>query len=482
MNQDVHRYIPDAVSRGAAAVVGEGPWSEVRAALETAGASPDLAYVQVPNARFARSHIAAALHGWPSRDMLVVGVTGTDGKTTTTSLVHAILSAAGRRSGLVSTVGAEMGGECLDTGLHTTTPEPEDLQAYLARMRDGGVEVAVVEVTSHGLDQHRVSHVAFDVAAITNITHEALEYHETFEAYRRAKGRLFELTAAAAPKAGQAKAAVLNADDPSYEYLARLPAAVPGELHLTYSLAGPADFTARDVSHSASGLAFTADTPAGEVDIRLPMLGHFNAANCLAAMAVAHALGVDREAWSRGIASIEGIPGRMEVIDEGQPHLAVVDFAHTPNALRRALASARELIPPDGKVIAVFGCAGLRDSTKRPMMGRVAGELADEVVVTAEDPRTEDLDAIIGAIAAGVTEAGRTDGRGLHRVPDRFEAVRRANELAGPSDIVLVLGKGHEQSMCFGEVEHPWDDRDALRSALRGESYGDLPTAEARRP
>ncbi|MFN2114565.1 MAG: glutamate ligase domain-containing protein, partial [Anaerolineae bacterium] len=200
------------------------------------------------------------------------------------------------------------------------------------------------------------------------------------------------------------------------------------------------------------------------------------------AMAVAHALGVDREAWSRGIASIEGIPGRMEVIDEGQPHLAVVDFAHTPNALRRALASARELIPPDGKVIAVFGCAGLRDSTKRPMMGRVAGELADEVVVTAEDPRTEDLDAIIGAIAAGVTEAGRTDGRGLHRVPDRFEAVRRANELAGPSDIVLVLGKGHEQSMCFGEVEHPWDDRDALRSALRGESYGDLPTAEARRP
>jgi UDP-N-acetylmuramoyl-L-alanyl-D-glutamate--2,6-diaminopimelate ligase len=470
VNEDVHRYIPDALSRGASVVLGERRWSGLR---DEMGLPSDLTYVSVPNARFARSHVADALYGHPSRDMIVVGVTGTDGKTTTSMLVHAILEADGRRAGLVTTIGAQVGGERVDTGLHTTTPEPEDLHKYLAEMRGHGVEVVVLEATSHGLDQHRVSHVAFDVAAITNITHEALEYHETFSAYRRAKARLFQLTAASTRKASLRKCAVLNAGDGSFEQLSRISI----DRQLTYSLSGPADFTAKAIGHTAGGLAFTAATPSGRFAVESPLLGQYNAANILAAMATAHALGVGPDAWVRGISEMRGIPGRMEAIAEGQPFIAVVDFAHTPNALTCALDTARDLLQPAGRVVAVFGCAGLRDKTKRSLMGRSAGEMADLTFVTAEDPRTEDLGIIIDAISAGIIDAGGREGRDFFKVPDRFEAIRGACAVARPSDVVIVMGKGHEQSMCFGETEYRWDDRDAMRAALREESYGNLPTA-----
>lgn len=467
--EDVHRYLPDAMARGAAAAIVERAPGALRAEL---GLTAPMPLVQVADARRARALVAAALYRHPSRHLAVVGVTGTDGKTTTSTLIHAMLRAAGRRAGLVSTVAAHIGDAAVDTGLHVTTPDPEDLQAFLAAMHDHGAEVAVLEVTSHGLAQHRVTGVKFDIAVITNVTHESLEYHGTFEAYTEAKAMLFHMLAETPPFPGVEKTAVLNAGDPAFPRFRMIPVA----RQLTYSLTGPADFRARDLRHSVRGLELTADTPVGPVEVRSPLVGHYNAANILAAMAAAHALGLDADAWRAGVAAVTGIPGRMQPIDGGQPFLALVDFAHTPNALRAALATARELVGPMGRVIAVFGCAGLRDPAKRGDMGRVAAAMADLTLVTAEDPRTEDPAAIIDQIARGLVDGGGLEGETFWREPDRGTAIGRACAAAEPPDVVIVCGKGHEQSMCFGTIEYPWDDRDAVRAALAGEPYGALPT------
>lgn len=471
--RDVHAFLPDAFARGAAAALVERPPAELRAALALPPGAP---LVQVADAREARARVAAALFGHPSRELAVVGVTGTDGKTTTSTLVHAMLGAAGVRAGLISTVAARIGDASLDTGLHVTTPEPEDVQAYLAAMRAAGAEAAVLEVTSHGLAQHRVTGVAFDVAVLTNVTREALEYHGTFEAYRDAKAGLFRAVGDGEPKPRVPRAAVINADDPSRDAFV----AAAGAPVLAYAASGaPADFRALRIAHDPSGLELVAVTPRGEVVVRSPLVGAYNAANLLAAMAAAHALGIDPEAWREGAAAVGAIPGRMERVDEGQPFTALVDFAHTPNALSQALSTGRDLAAPGGRVIAVFGCAGLRDPGKRPLMGEAAARAADLTVVTSEDPRTEDPDAIAAAVAGGLVAAGARELRPGDRdgdpagpafvlEPSRAAAIERAVAAARPGDVVLVCGKGHEQSMCFGEVEHPWDDREALRAALRG--------------
>jgi UDP-N-acetylmuramoyl-L-alanyl-D-glutamate--2,6-diaminopimelate ligase len=371
-------------------------------------------------------------------------------------------------------VAALFDGEEIDTGAHVTTPEAEDVQSLLARMAASGIGTAVLEATSHGLHQHRLGCVDFDVAAITNITHnEALEYHGTFEAYREAKALLFRALSEGTAKQGLTKTAVLNAADPSYEYLRRISA----PRVVTYGVSGSADFSARSISHGADGLRFTALTPLGELPVVSPLVGSYNVANILAAMASAHALGLEPDAMRAGVSCMTRIPGRMELVSAGQHFRAIVDFAHTPNALEHALATARELASARGRVIAVFGCAGLRDPGKRRAMGIVAARSADLVYITAEDPRTEDLDAILGAVAAGLREAGAREGRDYQKVADRGEAIRRACEAASAGDVVIVCGKGHETTMCFGEVEYPWDDRDAVRAALAGRSYGDLPTA-----
>ncbi len=467
--EDVHRYLPDAVARGAVAALVE---RRPEALVAELGLPDGLTLVQVPDARLARGLVAANLWDHPSRALAVIGVTGTDGKTTTSTLIHAMLQAAGRRVGVITTVSAQIGATALDTGFHVTTPEAEDLQRYLAGMRAEGAEIAVVEVTSHGLAQHRVAGVAFDVAVITNITHEALEYHGTFEAYAEAKAMLFHALRTSPRKAGLAKTSILNRADPSAAALAR----IPTDAVLTYSVSGFADFCAEGLRHTPRGLAFTAATPVGRVAVHSPLIGFYNAANILAAMSASSVLGAGPEHWQAALEAVKGIPGRMELVDEGQPFAAVVDFAHTANGLRQALSAVRELAGAGGRVICVFGSAGLRDPLKRPMMGAVAGELADIAIVTAEDPRTENLDAILQAIVDGLQTMGGVEGRSFHRRPDRFQAIALATELAGPGDVVIVCGKGHEQSMCFGTTEYPWDDRLALRAALRGQSYGSPPT------
>jgi UDP-N-acetylmuramoyl-L-alanyl-D-glutamate--2,6-diaminopimelate ligase len=449
LDADGHDFIPDAIRQGAVAVVGE---REV---------SISVPYVLVPDSRQALAHLAAAFHDHPARKLRVIGVTGTDGKTTTVELIRSILAAAGYKAGMISTVEALIGDEHYETGLHVTTPDALEVQEYLKRMVEAGMEYAVLEATSHGLAQHRVTACDFDVAVVTNITHEHLDYHKTYEGYREAKARLFRDLVSSFRKPDMPKTSVLNADDFSFEYLRKIPA----DRHLTYGLEQPADVTARDIVPTPTVTTFTALTPDGEFPVRTELPGPFNVYNILAAIAVGVSQAVPFEAMQEGIKAMRGVPGRMERIDSGQDFTAIVDFAHTPNALERALETAHGLTK--GRVIVVFGCAGLRDVAKRPMMGEIAGKLADRVVITAEDPRTEDLEAIMAQIAAGCERAGRREGEDYWRIGDRGEAIEFAVKMARTRDLVMVTGKGHEQSMCFGTTEYPWDDREAVREAIR---------------
>ncbi len=477
-NFDGHRFIPDALARGAAAVVGETDTLEETGNGGTQGTKgtqpsslgsgfPSVPYVAVPDSRAALGWLSAAWHGFPSRQLVLIGVTGTDGKTTTSTLIHSILTAAGLKAGLISTVSAIIGDETLDTGFHVTTPDAPEVQGYLARMVAAGLTHCVLEVTSHGLAQHRVTGCDFDIAVVTNITHEHLDYHKTYENYRAAKGRLFESLTTAARKPGVEKAGVLNRDDGSYEYLS----SVLTVRSISYSLKTDADVRAGGIGYLPDLTEFTVRGASFSFPVRTRFVGAYNVSNCLAAIAAtAGALGISPEAAQRGVAAFKGVPGRMERIDLGQPFTAIVDFAHTPNALRRTLETARQMAGQDlsglGRVIAIFGSAGLRDVEKRRLMAETSVELADITVLTAEDPRTESLGDILEMMAFGARNKGGVEGKTFYRVPDRGEAIRLAVRLAQPGDIVLACGKGHEQSMCFGTLEYPWDDRVAMRAAL----------------
>jgi UDP-N-acetylmuramoyl-L-alanyl-D-glutamate--2,6-diaminopimelate ligase len=451
--RDGHEFIPQALERGVAAVVAERDLPEV------AGRVP---LIVVPNGREALAYLSAAWLGFPARRLTVVGITGTDGKTTTCNLLYAILVAAGRRTGLVSTVNAVIGAQAFDTGLHTTTPDSPDVQCYLAEMVAAGMEVAVLEATSHGLEQHRVSACDFDVAAVTNVTHEHLDIHGSLEAYQQAKALLFHHLAAGYRKPGVPKVAVLNADDDSYRYLRPIQA----DRHLAYSLGGDADVVATDIRRGPAETRFTVRGAQGEpFELRTRLVGDFNLSNILAATSVALVLDVPVEAIQQGVWNTVGIVGRMERVDEGQDFTALVDFCHTPNGLTRALEAARTMT--DGRVIAVFGCAGERDVQKRAWMGAISARLADVTVMTAEDPRRESLEAILEEMARGAESVGGVEGVTYCRVLDRAEAIQLAVDVARPGDLVIACGKGHEQSMCYGTQETPWSEHAAMRAALR---------------
>jgi UDP-N-acetylmuramoyl-L-alanyl-D-glutamate--2,6-diaminopimelate ligase len=472
---DGHAFIAAAIRRGAVAVVGQKPES----AVFPQGAP--VPYVSVVNSREALAWLSAAWHGYPARKLRVIGVTGTDGKTTTVRLIASILQAAGYRVGWISTVNAMIGTEEIDTGFHTTTPDAPDIQCYLARMVEMGTQYAVIEATSHGLEQHRVTACEFDVAVVTNITHEHLDYHGTFEEYRAAKARLFRSLGESYRKPDISKAAILNADDSSYDYL-KSQSTAP---YYTYGIQLPSDVRAAsascvfcraatascvlcravDIQLSPAGASFQAVTPQGQFFVRTSLIGTFNVYNILAAIAAGVSQGVSAEAMQQGILAVTGVTGRMERIDLGQDFAAIIDFAHTPNALDKALQTVRTLTR--GRVIVVFGCAGLRDRTKRPLMGEVAGRLADRIFLTAEDPRTEDVNDIIAQIAGGCERVGRREGVDYWRVPDRAEAIAAAVNLAQTGDLVIATGKGHERSMCFGSTEYPWSEHEALTKALQ---------------
>jgi UDP-N-acetylmuramoyl-L-alanyl-D-glutamate--2,6-diaminopimelate ligase len=458
LSVDGHEYIQKAIAAGAVAIVGER-------AIDI-----DIPYVQVRNASQATGYLAAAYHGFPSRKLIVIGVSGTNGKTTTTHMIHGILKhATGNKTGFISTIGAEFGESSADTGLHVTTPTAPEIQDYLAQMVDAGLTHAVLEMTSHGLEQGRLVGVDIDIAVITNVTHEHLDFHGSYEAYRAAKGIMFEMLSKTARKGKSPKVSILNRDDSSYEHYLKIPA----DKIISYGLSEGSDVKPDKVDYAPDGIHLHF----GRRKISLNLVGEFNAYNALAAMATAEALNIEYPYIKRGLEQIASVSGRMQRIDEGQNFTAIVDFAHTPDALEKAISAARSMMQSDKRLIVIFGSAGLRDIEKRYLMAEVAAKQADFTILTAEDPRTENLDAILQMMADGCTASGGEEGKTFIRVPDRGAAIFRACQLANEGDMVMACGKGHEQSMAFGTIEYPWDDRDAMRAALRGEPLVTLPTA-----
>jgi len=457
-NKDGHAYIPDALEKGACAVIGSQ-------ALDLG----EVPYLQVENPREVLAFAAAAFYGFPARQLTVIGVTGTDGKTTTVNLIYHIMLAAGLKAGMISTVNAVVGEEVIDTGFHVTTPEAPTIQALLRKMVDDGITHVVLETTSHGLDQQRVAACDFDLGVITNITHEHLDYHGDYEGYLQAKAHLLTgLVETPSKSQGHYTVAVLNRDDISY---ARLKQVLANEQYqsirtVTYGMQRGTDLTGRNLQTNINGIRLEALLHGQAFPLRSDMLGDYNASNMLAAAAACRlGLGLDMRFVQQGIQDMPGVPGRMERIHLGQDFLAIVDFAHTPNALKVALETVQRM-KNSGKVIAVFGSAGLRDRQKRRLMAATAIRLADMTILTAEDPRTEQLNDILAEMADEAKKNGGIEGSNFLRVPDRGEAIREAVRLANRGDIVMACGKGHEQSMCFGETEYAWDDRTAMRAAL----------------
>lgn len=445
---DGHRFVEVALRDGAAAAVVE---------RRVGTAWPQ---VVVPNTRQALGLLSSTFFGDPSRELVLVGVTGTDGKTTTTGMIHAVLQQAGWDAAAMSTVDLRFKGHIEDNDTRQTTMEALEIQEFLARARDVHLRAAVIETSSHGLALNRVTGCEYDVAVFTNIAHEHLDFHGTVEAYRDAKASLIDLTAAAASK-GIPKTAVLNRDDPSYAFLARRPIA----RRITYGIETEADLRAQRVEATPSGLRVEAVTPLGPLRLQLRLTGRWNAGNALAAAATGIALGLPISALKDGLEGFAGVPGRMERVEAGQPFQVIIDYAHTPQSLEKVLRELRPITA--GRLIAVFGSAGDRDREKRPWMGEIAARLCDHAVFTNEDPREEDPAAILAEIAAGAQALGWRRGQEFECVVDRREAIAGAIARARPGDTVLLAGKGHERSILVGRSKQPWDEREAAITAIR---------------
>lgn len=391
--------------------------------------------------------LACIYYRFPGRQLVVIGVTGTSGKTTTAHLIFEILKNAGKKVSLVSTVEAIINKTSFDTGFHVTTPSSWELQSLMRKAVNGKSEYFVLEVTSHSLDQERVFGSSIDIGVITNISHEHLDYHKTIENYRLTKAKIFR----------EVKYSIINHDDPNFSLLAKK---AEGKI-ITFGLTTAADYTQE------------------KLKLHPTIPGQFNLKNCLAAAAVASILQVDKDIIRKSIDTFSGVLGRMEEINTNKAIKIYIDFAHKPDALEQVLKTARSIVK--NKLIVVFGCAGLRDRLKRPIMGEIAAKLADYTILTAEDPRTEDVREIIGEIAqgcikVGITEVDKRDKslktlksgkKYFWRIADRQEAINFAiRNLANKGDVVLFCGKGHEKSMCYGKVEYPWDEKQAIYKAL----------------
>lgn len=446
---DRHDFIPAALAAGAVALVVERELAP----------PPGVTVVRVADAWAATAAMAAALHGYPARALQVIGITGTSGKTSTSYFVEAVLAASGAPVARLGTIEYRLGPEVLPA--EQTTPEAPLLQALLRRAVDAGCRAAVMEVSSHALALGRVAEIAFDVAVFTNLSHDHLNFHADLDDYRRAKGRLFE----GLGQGGRAGTAVINADDPHADYFR---AASRGPV-LTYGVAGDAAVRAQGVAMTLQGVTFTAVTPRGAVPVRLRHLGAYSVYNALAAFAVGESLALPLDAIAAGLAAAPPVPGRFELVDAGQDFAVAVDYAHKPDALERLIASARALRPR--RIITVFGCGGDRDRAKRPLMGRISAAGSDLTVVTSDNPRGEDPQAIIAEIVAGVRALDPDGAR--HRVePDRARAIGVAIDAAGAGDVVLIAGKGHEPYQLIAGVKHAFDDRAVARAALAARAAG----------
>lgn len=463
--EDGNRFVFDAAERGAAAIASQLP----RPSLPLHGAEAaywqqfvpprnlpaDVAWVQVRDARKALATMAANYYGRPADALRLVGITGTKGKTTVSYLVDSMVRAWGAKCGLFGTV--EYRTPAGTREAKTTTPESLDLQSFLAEVHDAGGTHAAFEVSSHALALDRVWGCHFAVAVFTNVGRDHLDFHQTMENYVGSKRRLFEGTGKGAPEV-----AVVNTDDAQGASLVGLAGRT-----LTYGLKNGADLTAKKFRLDFSGLEFTAQTPAGRVEVRSPLVGRVNVYNILAAIGAAQGLSIETPAIEKGIRDLANVPGRFERVDAGQQFLVVVDYAHTGESAASLIETAREL-NPSGRILSVFGCGGERDRARRPLMGEFVSRGSHRVYLTTDNPRSEDPRNIINDIVVGVQKAGTE----YVVIEDRGEAIRRAIEDAQPGDIVLLVGKGHERYQILGERTLPWSDAEEARRALREGGYG----------
>jgi UDP-N-acetylmuramoyl-L-alanyl-D-glutamate--2,6-diaminopimelate ligase len=450
LRSDGHDFAPAAVRAGAAVLVVERPLGL------------PVPEVLVASARAAMGPIAARFFGDPTAELDVVGVTGTNGKTTTAFLLRALLQAAGAPCGLLGTITSIVGG--IERPAARTTPEAIDLQGDFRAMLDGGERACAMEVSSHALALARTDGTRFAAAIFTNLTQDHLDFHPTMEDYFQAKRRLFvpDATADRAP-AAPPRVSVINLDDP---YGRRLAAELP--YALTFAIDRDADYRALDVRVGFDGAHLRLQTPAGEHTLSLPLRGRFNVANALGALAAAHALGGELDTLLAALARGVRVPGRFESVAEGQDFAVLVDYAHTPDSLENVLHAARQLIGTTARVICVFGAGGDRDRGKRPLMGAIAARLADVAIVTSDNPRSEDPDAIIAEILAGAAPARTLGMPPLAALADRHAAIERAITAARAGDVVLIAGKGHEQGQEFADGRKvPFDDVAVAREALR---------------
>lgn len=447
LTADGHRYAEEAVRRGAAAIVAE---------RKLPVGVPQLI---VRDSRLAAAVIADAVYGHPSRSLRLIGVTGTNGKTTTTYLIEKILNDAQRPVGVIGTIERRYGGRSYP--MSGTTPDALSLQRYLSEMRDAGIRYCAMEVSSHALEQGRVKGCRFRTAVFTNLTQDHLDYHGSMERYAEAKGLFFARLGNDYGEGPEERTyAVLNADDEASARYARLTSAET----ITYGIDAEADVRASGIRMTAQGTSFRLTTFRGEIELSLRLAGKFNVYNALAAASAALVEGIGLQAIKESLESMPGVPGRMESVDAGQSFSVVVDYAHTPDGLDNVLRSVAEYA--EGRIICVFGCGGDRDRTKRPVMGRIAARHANTIIVTSDNPRSEDPLRIMADIEEGLKSAGI--GKERWRLePDRHKAIEKAVEMASQGDVVLIAGKGHETYQLIGKDVFPFDDRIVAKEAIR---------------
>jgi UDP-N-acetylmuramoyl-L-alanyl-D-glutamate--2,6-diaminopimelate ligase len=456
LHVDGHDFVEDALRRGATAVVVEHPID---------GLSPSVVQLVVDSAARALASTAAWWFGDPSRELTVVGVTGTNGKTTTTFLAESALEAVGWPTGVVGTIGIRVGSELRRNEVPNTTPGALDLQRLLREMVGTGERAVVIETSSHGLAADRVASVAYDAAIFTNLSHEHLDFHGTFEAYRAAKLSLFERLPAIA-KDGRPGIGVVNADDPAGALFAAATQG-SGARVITYGTDAPVDVRLRSLDAGAAARRLVAAAAGQEIAIDLRIGGRFNARNALAVVALAVGWDLDLERVAAGLASLGAVPGRLEAVDRGQPFDVIVDYAHTSGSLDAVARELNELVAPrSGRVVVVFGASGERDIGKRPLMGEAAARWSHLVIVTEDDSRNEDPASIFEAVAAGAELAGKRRGEDLLVITDRREAIAEAFRRARPGDVVLIAGKGHETWNLGPSGPEPWSDRGTAEALL----------------
>ncbi|WP_438449034.1 UDP-N-acetylmuramoyl-L-alanyl-D-glutamate--2,6-diaminopimelate ligase [Gorillibacterium sp. sgz5001074] len=450
--EDRHPYAGDAVGAGAVAVVAER------------GIEVDVPVLIVKDSQHALAMLSTHFHGYPSRELKLIGVTGTNGKTTTAHMIEAILRYAGNKTGLMGNLGTKIGDKQFDTDINTQ--EPQVLQANLRRMVDADCSYALMEVTSQGLDAGRVLGCDFRTAVFTNVTQDHLDYHGTMEKYIAAKGLFFSrLGNGFTEDPNACKFAVLNADDPVSSIFQKMTAAHV----LTYGIREEADVRATDIRLSAQGTSFQVVTYKGTAEMKIGMVGTYNVYNALAAITAALAEGLTLEVIRDGLASLPGVSGRLEIVDEGQPFLVLIDFAHTPDGLDNVLRAVRAFA--EKRVITVFGCGGDRDRTKRPIMGGIAAEYSDYVVVTSDNPRSEDPESILSEIEEGLLNKQYSTDR-YELLVDRAAAIERAVSMANSGDVVIIAGKGHETYQIMKDEKIHFDDREVARDAIRERKVG----------